>query len=158
MDNCSFLDQVYNAINEGLFDGGLDKPLLIPQRIGTSRDGEVLGMYLNPEAEGGFGVSAIYVNPNVSEEVGERTGSGTYYVMVETLVHEMTHYYNYLQGIEDTDGEGRHNERFREAALAHGQECEEAGNGKSATALTLEGYLAIADHLDEEILELLDEQ
>lgn len=95
-----------------------------------------LGMYYRGE-------NRIGVNPYACLEHEQAADE-----MVETVAHELVHYWCAHNGIDDTtwgrDGRGKmkciHNGRFRRAAMEHGLRCGIGPDGFNETSLTDESW------------------
>ena len=74
--------------------------------------------------------------------------------IADTMLHEMVHYYCYLNDIQDCEGD-YHTEVFRNEAVTHGLDCEKTVNGWSATGISVIGWIAIQFELDEDTAERL---
>ena len=108
---CGYLNKIFDLLNAEFFDNELVRPTIT--------------VMSTPRAYGHFSlrddtwISAI----NQSHEInlGAGTLSRPIENVVATLVHEMTHYQNFVHGIKDTSrGYTYHNRKFKEAAEAHG--------------------------------------
>ncbi len=56
---------------------------------------------------------------------------------IETLMHEMAHYHNYCESIEDCNAHQYHNKRFKTRAESYGLNVEKAGrHGWSLTSIS----------------------
>ena len=63
----------------------------------------------------------IYGYARVSTATQGRDGNSLEDQVAATLLHEMVHYFNYVNGIQDCSrGNTYHNRKFRDAAEAHG--------------------------------------
>lgn len=60
-------------------------------------------------------------------------GYTLYRNMAEVMLHEMVHQWCHENGIQDTEADGTHNERFRDAARAHGLVCHMGTMGYNQT-------------------------
>lgn len=111
----SELHRAFKMFNENLFDGGLPEPAILIQ----SRGNKKLTL-------GWCSVAKIWKNEKTEEEkyeiniVAEALNRGVYPVMT-TLLHEMVHLHNLVNGIKDTSrGNTYHNMKFKTTAEAHG--------------------------------------
>lgn len=110
-----YLNKVFDLLNEEFFENTLSRPTITIQST--------------PKAYGHFTLSD---NTWVSKLGGTHEiniGAGTLARPIEevaaTLLHEMVHYYNYVNGIQDCSRGGTyHNKRFKAAAEAHGLNVE----------------------------------
>ena len=106
-----YLNRIFDLLNEAYFENTLSRPTITIQST--------------PKAYGHFSLrSDTWVSKNgESHEIN--IGAGTLARPIEnvvaTLLHEMVHYYNHVNGIQDTSrGNTYHNKRFRESAEARG--------------------------------------
>lgn len=106
-----YLNHIFDLLNHHFFEDALSNPIITIQST--------------PRAYGHY---TLYDAWSVDGEKGFREiniGAGTLSRPVEevaaTLLHEMVHYYNDLQGIKDCSrGNTYHNKSFRKCAEAHG--------------------------------------
>lgn len=108
-----YLNHVYDLLNDEFFEGALSRPTITIQST--------------PKAYGHFSLRAdTWVSKNgATHEIN--IGAGTLARPIEnvaaTLLHEMVHYYNFQNGVQDCSRGGTyHNGHFRDAAQAHGLE------------------------------------
>ena len=102
-----YLNHIFDLLNHRFFEGQLSKPIITIQST--------------PRAYGHY---TLYDAWSVDGEKGFREiniGAGTLSRPIEevvaTLLHEMVHYYNDLQGIKDCSrGNTYHNKNFRKCA------------------------------------------
>lgn len=106
-----YLNKIFDMLNEEFFESALSRPTITIQST--------------PKAYGHFSLrDDTWISKNGgSHEIN--IGAGTLARPIEsviaTLVHEMVHYYNYENGIQDCSrGNTYHNKRFKEAAEKHG--------------------------------------
>lgn len=106
-----YLNKVYDLLNEDFFEGALSRPTITIQS--------------SPKAYGHFSLREdTWISKNgVSHEIN--IGAGTLARPIEevvaTLLHEMVHYHNYQNGVQDCSrGNTYHNRRFRDAAEERG--------------------------------------
>ena len=106
-----YLNSIFDLLNEAYFENTISRPTITIQST--------------PKAYGHFSLrSDTWVSKNgESHEIN--IGAGTLARPIEnvvaTLLHEMVHYYNHVNGIQDTSrGNTYHNKRFRESAEARG--------------------------------------
>ena len=146
------LYRCFNILNRDKFEGALLEPVITIQK----GKGNALGY---------FTLDKVWVNKNDAEDsmVADETNNSAYYEInidpryfyersaveiVETLLHEMVHYFNKLSGIKDCSG-NVHNKKFKKAA-------EEVGlivvKGKSVGY----GYTSLSDELREYILDVIN--
>ena len=106
-----YLNHIFDLLNHRFFEGQLSKPIITIQST--------------PRAYGHY---TLYDAWSVDGEKGFREiniGAGTLSRPIEevvaTLLHEMVHYYNDLQGIKDCSrGNSYHNKNFRKCAEERG--------------------------------------
>ena len=108
---CGYLNKIFDLLNAEFFDNELVRPTITIQST--------------PRAYGHFSlrddtwISAIQSSYEIN--LGAGTLSRPIENVVATLVHEMTHYQNFVHGIKDTSrGYTYHNRKFKVAAEAHG--------------------------------------
>lgn len=106
-----YLNRIFDLLNAEFFEGELSRPVLTIQST--------------PKTYGHFSLrNDTWISKNgTSHEIN--LGAGTLSRPIEevaaTLLHEMVHYYNYVNGIQDCSrGNTYHNRRFRDCAEAHG--------------------------------------
>ena len=106
-----YLNKIFDLLNEEFFESALSRPTITIQST--------------PKAYGHFSLREdTWVSKlGVTHEIN--IGAGTLARPIEevaaTLLHEMVHYWNYEQGIQDCSrGNTYHNRRFKEAAEARG--------------------------------------
>lgn len=115
------LHRAFKMFNENLFNNGLPEPAILIQ----SRGNKKLTL-------GWCSVQKIWKNEITEEEkyeiniVAEALNRGIYPVMT-TLLHEMVHLHNLVNGIKDTSrGNTYHNMKFKQTAESHGMVIEHA--------------------------------
>ena len=106
-----YLNKVFDLLNAEFFEGTLSRPTITIQST--------------PRAYGHFSLREDTWVSKLGGTHEINIGAGTLARPIEevaaTLLHEMVHYYNYEQGIQDCSrGNTYHNRRFKEAAEAHG--------------------------------------
>lgn len=132
------LYRIFDRLNEDKFDGSLDKPVITIQKA----KGGVLGHFTvnkvwqnKNDNEGTDNFYEINVNPTyLDRPVNEIVG---------TILHEMVHYYNKVNGIKDCSG-SRHNKKFKQTAEEVGFNVEsDKTHGFAFTKLSdvLESYI-----------------
>ena len=106
-----YLNKVYDLLNAEFFENTLSRPTITIQST--------------PKAYGHFSLREdTWISKNgVSHEIN--IGAGTLARPIEsvvtTLLHEMVHYYNFVNGVQDCSrGNTYHNRRFRDAAEERG--------------------------------------
>lgn len=106
-----YLNKVYDLLNAEFFEGALSRPTITIQS--------------SPKAYGHFSLREdTWISKNgVSHEIN--IGAGTLARPIEevvaTLLHEMVHYHNYQNSVQDCSrGNTYHNRRFRDAAEERG--------------------------------------
>ena len=107
---CAYLEKIYTTLNHDKFDGELETPIItIQSSISTYGHVTVSKVWKN--------VDVTQYELNVSAEYVDRPIKN----VVSTLLHEMTHIYNLMHGIQDTSRNGQyHNKRFKEKAESVG--------------------------------------
>lgn len=107
-----YLNTLFDLVNQVFFESALSKPTITIQST--------------PRAYGHFTPRDDAWISTVEGETPEiNIGAGTLdrpiASVVETLLHEMVHYFNYLNGIQDCSrNNSYHNKRFKVAAEEHG--------------------------------------
>ena len=106
-----YLNKVFDLLNAVYFENTLSRPTITIQS--------------SPKAFGHFSLrNDTWISKNgQSHEIN--VGAGTLARPIEevaaTLLHEMVHYHNFVNGIQDCSRGGMyHNRRFRDSAMAHG--------------------------------------
>ena len=106
-----YLNKIFDLLNEEFFENALSRPTITIQST--------------PKAYGHFSlredtwVSKLGGTHEIN--IGAGTLSRPIEDIVATLLHEMVHYYNYINGIQDCSrGNTYHNKRFKAAAEARG--------------------------------------
>lgn len=106
-----YLNKMFDLLNEAFFENALSRPVLTIQST--------------PKAYGHFTLREdTWISKNgASHEIN--IGAGTLARPIEdvaaTLLHEMVHYCNYVNGVQDCSRGGTyHNKRFKEAAESRG--------------------------------------
>ena len=110
-----YLNKVFDMLNAEFFEGTLSRPTITIQST--------------PRAYGHFSLREDTWISKLGSTHEINIGAGTLARPIEevaaTLLHEMVHYFNYEQGIQDCSrGNTYHNRRFKEAAEAHGLNVE----------------------------------
>lgn len=106
-----YLNLIFDLLNEAFFENTLSKPTITIQST--------------PRAYGHFTLNDdtwISKNGNSHEiNIGAGTLARPIKNTCATLMHEMCHYWNYINGIQDCSrGNTYHNRKFKDAAEAHG--------------------------------------
>ena len=106
-----YLNKVFDLLNEEFFECELSRPTITIQST--------------PKAYGHFSLREDTWISKVGGTHEINSGAGTLSRPIEevaaTLLHEMVHYFNYVNGIQDCSrGNTYHNRKFRDAAEAHG--------------------------------------
>ena len=106
-----YLNKVFDLLNAEFFESALSRPTITIQST--------------PRAYGHFSlredtwISKLGCTHEIN--IGAGTLSRPIEEVAATLLHEMVHYYNYINGVQDCSRGGTyHNRQFREAAEAHG--------------------------------------
>ena len=110
-----YLNKVFDMLNAEFFEGTLSRPTITIQST--------------PRAYGHFSLREDTWISKLGSTHEINIGAGTLARPIEevaaTLLHEMVHYFNYEQGIQDCSrGNTYHNRKFKEAAEAHGLNVE----------------------------------
>lgn len=132
----------FNAINEHFYNNGLEKPVI------TFKEGARKSAYgwIETRKQWVQGKNERYeINISV-DYIGQRSVEKT----IGTLMHEMAHLYNLMNGIKDTSRGGiYHNKRFKETAESHGLIIEHAEHiGWSLTSLPDSTKTWIAENIN----------
>lgn len=106
-----YLNKIFDLLNAEFFEGALSRPTITIQST--------------PKAYGHFSLRADTWTSKVGATHEINIGAGTLARPIEevaaTLLHEMVHYWNCENGIQDCSRGGTyHNRRFKDAAEAHG--------------------------------------
>ena len=106
-----YLNKIFDLLNEEFFENALSRPTITIQST--------------PRAYGHFSLREDTWVSKLGATHEINLGAGTLARPIEsvtaTLLHEMIHYYNYEQGIQDCSRSGTyHNKRFKEAAESRG--------------------------------------
>ena len=106
-----YLNKIFDLLNDAYFESALSRPTITIQST--------------PRAYGHFSLrgDTWLSKTGASHEIN--IGAGTLARPIEevtaTLLHEMVHYYNYENGVQDCSrGNTYHNRRFKESAESHG--------------------------------------
>ena len=106
-----YLNKVFDILNEEFFECELSRPTITIQST--------------PKAYGHFSLREDTWISKVGGTHEINIGAGTLSRPIEevaaTLLHEMVHYFNFVNGVQDCSrGNTYHNRKFRDAAEAHG--------------------------------------
>ena len=106
-----YLNKMFDMLNAEFFEGTLSRPTITIQST--------------PRAYGHFSLRDDTWTSATGDSHEINIGAGTLARPIEevaaTLLHEMVHYFNYENGIQDCSrGNTYHNKRFKAAAEAHG--------------------------------------
>ena len=106
-----YLNKVFDLLNTEFFENALSRPTITIQST--------------PKAYGHFSLSDDTWISKLGGTHEINIGAGTLSRPIEeicaTMLHEMIHFYNYTNGVQDCSrGNTYHNKRFKEAAEAHG--------------------------------------
>jgi len=105
-----YFNKLYDMLNNDFFNGEMERPVITIQST--------------PKAYGHFSLyEAWTVNGQGVPEINIGAGTLTRPIeqVIATLIHEMTHQYNFINGIQDCSrGATYHNKMFKIAAEAHG--------------------------------------
>jgi hypothetical protein len=131
------LERMFDAFTP-LFKREMKRPVISIQSRGRRR---ALGWFWDRKWQNGQETALPEINicaENLHAELHD---------IAETMIHEMCHYVNALEGISDCSPNQYHNGNFRDRCLAVGLHCEKMpGRGWARTSLT------------EELRRLVDEQ
>lgn len=110
-----YLNKIFDLLNDRFFEDELSRPTITIQST--------------PRAYGHFTTrSDTWISASGESHeinIGAGTLSRPIEDVVATLLHEMVHYYNYVNGVQDCSRGGTyHNKRFRDAAAARGLKVE----------------------------------
>ena len=106
-----YLNKIFDLLNEEFFENALSRPTITIQST--------------PKAYGHFSLREDTWVSKLGSTHEINIGAGTLARPIEnivaTLLHEMVHYHNYINGIQDCSrGNTYHNKRFKAAAEARG--------------------------------------
>jgi len=106
-----YLNKVFDLLNERYFENTLSRPTITIQST--------------PKAYGHFSLKEdTWISKNGSTHeinIGAGTLARPIEEVIATLLHEMVHYFNYIQGVKDCSrGNTYHNKRFKERAEEKG--------------------------------------
>ena len=106
-----YLNKIFDLLNEAYFESELSRPTITIQST--------------PKAYGHFSLREDTWISKLGSTHEINIGAGTLSRPIEqicaTLLHEMVHYHNYINGIQDCSRGGTyHNRRFRDSAQDHG--------------------------------------
>ena len=110
-----YLNKIFDLLNEEFFEGTLSRPTITIQST--------------PRAYGHFSLREDTWVSKLGGTHEINIGAGTLARPIEevaaTLLHEMVHYFNYENGVQDCSrGNTYHNKKFKAAAEAHGLNVE----------------------------------
>ena len=152
MEYMAFMAEAYKAINEALYYGSL--PEVINGYLAQETASGALGVYVSPEKNYlNRGEHGIVLNErSLSEAVEDGDFVNMYMAIIDTMAHEVVHYWCNLNGIRDVEKSGNHTKLFRVAALAHGLDCKQSRKGYAATRISVPGWLALKAVMSDEAL------
>ena len=106
-----YLNKIFDLLNSEFFENALSRPTITIQST--------------PKAYGHFSLKEDTWISKTGATHEINIGAGTLARPIEnvaaTLLHEMVHYYNYQNGVQDCSrGNTYHNKKFKEAAENHG--------------------------------------
>ena len=106
-----YLNKIFDLLNAEFFEGALSRPTITIQST--------------PKAYGHFSLREDTWVSKIGATHEINIGAGTLARPIEegaaTRLHEMVHYWNFVNGIQDCSRGGTyHNRRFKDAAEAHG--------------------------------------
>lgn len=123
----SVLTQAYNFFNERFAEGELKDALITVQSVGRKR---AYGWFAGQSWTDKDGKTLHEIN--IGAEHFKRSNED----ILETLLHEMAHLWNYQNGIDDCTPTQYHKKTFAEAAKRFGLKCEKMGRfGYAKTSL-----------------------
>ena len=147
----------FNLLNRTFFNNELSTPAFV---VGSyKRKGiDICGAYLRPGTHPTLRGHVIFVGTDGTLSLVEHDCWDTWQMaVVDTVLHEMVHYYNYINGVVDCDENGVHNEGFRDAAMTHGLDCRyREETGWAATGISVPGWLTIEEELTESEIDALN--
>lgn len=139
-----YLNRIFDLLNEAFFESELSRPTITIQST--------------PKAYGHFSLrdDTWISKKGATHEIN--IGAGTLSRPIEnvtaTLLHEMVHYWNYQNGIQDTSRGGTyHNRRFKEAAEARGLIIQH--DEKYGWTITTPGDVLLQFCLDNDLTDIL---
>lgn len=107
----TYLSKIFNLLNEQYFENSLQKPVISIMATAGAYGHFVLREDAWESANGYM----CEIN------IGASTLNRPIECVVATLLHEMVHYYNFVNGVKDASrGNTYHNRRFKEAAESRG--------------------------------------
>ena len=139
-----YLNKIFDLLNEKFFEGALSRPTITIQST--------------PKAYGHFTTRSdtwVSVNGQFHEiNIGAGTLARPIENVVATLLHEMVHYYNYINGVQDCSRGGTyHNQRFKQAAEARGLKIDR--DPKYGWTLTSPGDALLDFVLENDLVDIL---
>lgn len=150
MNYKEFAKDAFDMVNDAFYGGELEELDIYCDEYGRDADP---GAFLAPVKDRDPQYEpAIIVNvSNIAKMVEDDIFGGVCEGILSVMAHEAVHYWCWLNDVEGVDEDGRHNELFRTAALAHGLVCEDRGMGWGVTGFSLTGARAIQARLDGEV-------
>ena len=141
-----YLNKIFDLLNDAYFESALSRPTITIQST--------------PRAYGHFSLRGdTWLSKNgATHEIN--IGAGTLSRPIEevtaTLLHEMVHYYNYENGIQDCSrGNTYHNRRFKECAESHGLCVTHSDKYGWSHTTPSDGLLMFVMHIDSKYLTLM---
>lgn len=134
------LEELFDLFNERLYGSELERPIISIQADKTkSAYGWCTNYKAWQTADGDE-----YYEINLCAEHMRRS----FEEICETLLHEMAHLYNLMNGIKDCNNSQYHNAKFKAAAEAHGLVVEKSKYGWAKTSLNdeLREYVQTLDY------------
>lgn len=141
----SIMEKSFEVLNKVCFRNELRCPRLGTGDPRVCLGGDYAGIYLYPGEVPFLGWHTIFVNLEAIQQMAESFGSEEA-AIIDTMLHEMVHYWCYVNKVQDVEENGFHNNLFMAAAESHGLEC---AYGPSGYAQTEMGILTWARIMDE---------
>ena len=137
-----YLNKIFDLLNERFFENALARPTITIQST--------------PKAYGHFSLQADTWVSTIGATHEINIGAGTLArpieLVVATLLHEMVHYYNYVNGVQDCSrGNTYHNKVFKKEAEARGlivERSDKYGWSKTSPSDTLLEFVLDNDLTD----------
>ena len=124
------LEELFDLFNEKLYNGELERPII---SIQSDTKNNCYGWCTTYKAWS-TNDNEEYYEINLCAEYMTRS----IFEICSTLLHEMAHLYNIINGISDCNTSQYHNKKFKETCEAHGLMVEKTKHGWSKTTLNSE--------------------